>query len=162
MYKKIFVLIVVLGFSLGTKVSAQVNPHAIGARLGGGNYGNGFEVSYQHGLGSANRLEVDVGWSGGSHHSHLGIAGIYHWAWNITNALNWYVGPGAALGLHSDDNDNDRDGIGIGVGGQIGLEFDFQKMGAPILVGLDARPMWNIGGYGGFGSDGSLSVRYIF
>jgi len=158
---KLTTILAVMALST-TALFSQVNNHAIGARFGAGNNGGGLEVSYQHGLGSANRLEADLGWSGNDNHSRLFVAGIYHWVWNITNALNWYVGPGAQVGFHSDDKDDDKDGIGIGIGGQIGLEFDFQKMGAPILLGLDARPMFNFGGSGGVGSDGSLSVRYIF
>ncbi|MGL1936528.1 MAG: hypothetical protein OCD01_15965 [Fibrobacterales bacterium] len=47
-------------------------------------------MSYQHSMGSVNRLEAGVGWSAGDNHSYSGLAGVYHWSWNITDKLNWY------------------------------------------------------------------------
>jgi hypothetical protein len=137
---------------LASATFAGMPANAIGVRLGGGNHGGGAEVSYQKALGSANRVELDVGLGGGG----LSVAGIYQWDGNITNALNWYVGPGAAIGLYSGSN------IGIGVGGQLGLDFNFNSMGAPILLGLDVRPMWGLINNTGFGADGALSIRYTF
>lgn len=142
----------------------QVNPHAIGFRGGADNYGSGAELSYQHGLGDANRLELDLGWSSRKNHSDIYISGIYHWVFNISGGFNWFVGPGANLGLHSDRDDNDNDGVTLGVGGQIGIEYDFNANGVPLMIGLDTRPMWRLLGYGNgngfFG--GALSLRYTF
>ena len=36
---------------IGLYAQSQVNPHAIGLRLGGDGQVNGAEISYQHGLG---------------------------------------------------------------------------------------------------------------
>ena len=59
MKTKLLTLSAILLF--GMTLSAQVNPHAIGLRLNGDGYGNGAEISYQHGFGDANRLELDFG-----------------------------------------------------------------------------------------------------
>ena len=146
--------------------NAQVNPHAIGIRGGLGNFGRGGEVSYQHGLGSANRLEADLGWrsnNGNNGYSHVALTGIYHWVWNLEGGLNWFVGPGAQLGLYSHKYESSNDGLTIGVGGQIGIEYDFNDLGAPVQVGLDTRPMWGlIGGTSGFGYGAAFSARYTF
>jgi hypothetical protein len=165
MKKQLFVLLMCATF--GFSVDAQVNSHAIGLRGGLGNFGRGGEVSYQHGLGEANRLEVDLGWRGnngaGNGYSHIALTAIYHWVWNLDGGLNWFVGPGAQLGLYSHKYDSSNDGLTLGLGGQLGIEYDFNELGAPIQLGLDARPMWGfIGGTSGFGYGGALSVRYTF
>ncbi|MDX9932620.1 MAG: hypothetical protein RB294_08550, partial [Bacteroidales bacterium] len=78
-----------------------------------------------------------------------------------TGGLNWYIGPGAGLGLYHWDNDDDY--INIALGGQLGLEYDFNKNGAPILLSIDIRPMWDfLGDYAGFGWGAALGVRYTF
>ncbi|NLA24387.1 MAG: hypothetical protein GX879_05415 [Bacteroidales bacterium] len=158
MRKLLFTLAVVFAGYFASQ--AQVNPHAIGARLGGGSF-YGAELSYQHGLGTANRLELDLGWGGGSEHSRMFLSGIFHWNWNIVEGLNWYVGPGASLGYYSYKNSNSS--IGVALGGQIGLEYDFNTLGAPLLLSLDVRPMWDfLGDARGFGWGTALGVRYTF
>lgn len=152
-------------------VYSQVNPNAIGVRGGGGLGGNGLEVSYQKGFGDANRLELDFGFKsrryiGGPgknwYYNHLAVSGIYHWVWNITHGLNWFVGPGAQVGFY-DDYYGYHSGIGLGIGGQIGIEYDFNQHAFPFLVSLDARPMWDlIGYYRGFGGGLALAARYTF
>lgn len=148
---------------------AQVNPGAFGVRLGGDNFGRGAELSYQHGIGEANRLEIDLGASfrnyGGYKTSSLGVSILYHWVWNITDGLNWYIGPGGQIGYYSyNDNFFGDDGITLAVGGQIGLEYDFNtSFGVPVLLSLDSRPMWGFNeGNNGFGYGAALGIRYIF
>jgi len=146
-------------------LNAQVNSHAIGLRFGGNGDINGAELSYQKGFSELNRLELDLGFAGNSHHSRFFLAGIYHWVWNITEGLNWYIGPGAGLGFYSYDNtyDNSDDYVNIAIGGQIGLEYDFKSLDVPILLSLDARPMWDfIGDNAGFGWAAALGIRYIW
>jgi len=143
---------------------SQVNGNAIGARLGYGTFGSGIEVSYQKGLGERNRLELDLGLSNGKDWGGFGFAAIYHWDWNIVESLNWYIGPGAILTMFSNKNSNSTF-FNIGIGGQIGLEYDFQSLGAPLLISLDTRPMWGLTGnnyYNRFGWGSALSIRYIF
>ncbi|MBN1131093.1 MAG: hypothetical protein JXA71_19040 [Chitinispirillaceae bacterium] len=147
--KKFLGVVFAVGF-LFSSVSAEIPDNAIGLRLGGGLYGGGAEVSYQKALGSTNRLELDLGWGGA-----LSFSAIYQWNWNITDALNWYVGPGAQVVLWDG-------GVGLGIGGQIGIEYDFNNHGVPLLLSIDSRPMYGLLHEGGFGYDGALSVRYTF
>lgn len=147
--------------------NAQVNPNAIGVRSGGGNYGFGGEISYQKGLGNANRLELDLGW--GSYNAGFGyragytaVTGIYHWVFVLDDGLNWYVGPGGQLLLFS-NNYIGSSSIAAGFGGQIGIEYDFNKHDFPLLLSLDTRPMFLFSNGGsGVGWGGALSVRYTF
>lgn len=162
MKSKLFIL--TLLFSLSLSISAQVNPNAIGVRLNGDGRGNGAELSYQHGFGDKNRLELDLGGRSHRHWHHFGIFAGYHWVWNITSGLNWYVGPGAAVGFYQSRDIYD-DGITLAIGGQIGIEYDFSSAGAPILLSLDVRPLWEVWEYNeyyNFGYGGALSVRYVF
>lgn len=167
MKKQLILFLSCIAFSFfGT---AQVNPHAIGIRGVSGNFGSGAEISYQHGLGSANRLEIDLGWrrhyvkGHGHYHGHSALSVIYHWVWNIDGGLNWFAGLGGQVGFYNyDDFDNDDD-LTLGLGGQIGIEYDFNDLGAPIQLGLDARPMWGfLGGTSGIGYGGAFSLRYTF
>lgn len=152
---------------------------AIGLRLGASNFGNGAEVSYQHGLSEKNRVELDLGLRSNSHYNIAGISVIYHWRWNIDGGLNWYIGPGGQLGFYShrnnhshghghdhdhDDEDFEENGAILNVGGQIGIEYDFNEHGVPIQLSLDARPMWGLVStyHGGLGYDGALGIRYTF
>lgn len=157
MKKVLFGLVLLFGAVSFT--TAQVNPHAIGLRLGTG-YGFGTEISYQHGFGTTNRLEADLGLND----IGFNLTGVYHWDWNIVSGLNWFVGPGATVGMI---NSKYGGGINVGIGGQIGLEYDFKTLGAPILLSLDSRPMYNFGkptytGYNNFGWGADLSVRYVW
>jgi len=158
-------ILLVASLFIGSLTFSQVNPHAIGARLGGSHFGHyGGELSYQHGFGDANRLELGVGWRNHKDWSRLGVAIVYHWVWNLTDGLNWYVGPGGTVSLYN-GKDNNSDGFGVSLGGQIGLEYDFNTADVPLLLSLDARPMWNFigsNGYGGFGYGAALGIRYTF
>ncbi|MFT7155795.1 MAG: hypothetical protein ACI8Q1_000798 [Parvicella sp.] len=150
--------------SLGITTQAQVNPHAIGLRFGGNGNTNGAQVTYQHGVSSINRFELDLGFRGRKYYSDMFVSGTYQWVWNITDNLNWYIGPGAALGFYDwDDGKTRSSGINLGIGGQIGIEYDFNPLGAPILVSIDSRPMFDFIGYdSGFGWGRALSVRYTW
>lgn len=168
--KRVILNLVIL-VCISQTTSAQVNPHAIGIRGGLGLGGYGGEISYQHGFGEKNRLELDLGWRNYHYdngkgndwrYSHMAFTGIYHWDWNITEGLNWYIGPGAQLGFYNDYYDNNS-GVSLAIGGQIGLEYDFNQHGVPLLLGFDARPMWDfIGYYAGVGAGGAFSLRYTF
>lgn len=174
---------VVMAFAfITTTTNAQVNPNAIGIRGGGGFGGSyGGELTYQKGLGESNRLELDFGFRSNrsrkykdyyEYYNHLSVAGIYHWVFNLTGGLNWYIGPGAQVGFFSFHHNYDvyedgyydnRSGISLAVGGQIGLEYDFNTHGVPLLLSLDARPMWDfLGYYAGFGGGGAFAIKYTF
>jgi len=154
----------ILTFLLFTSMSSftQVHPHTLGVRLNGSHHHYGGELSYQLGMGDANRLELDLGWRSHKNWSALSLSGIYHWVWNITDGLNWYAGPGARISMFSGKDLYDDD-FGISLGGQLGLEYDFNDLGAPLLLSVDIRPMWNfIGDYAGFGYGSALGIRYTF
>ncbi|MDY0200532.1 MAG: hypothetical protein WC951_13415 [Bacteroidales bacterium] len=161
MRKGIAILCFILGAGLYSQ--AQVNPHAIGIRSGGNGSSNGVEISYQHGLSELNRLEFDFGFNGYTNYSNLFVSGTYQWDWNITEGLNWYVGPGAAVGFYNWRGTDKSSGVNLGVGGQIGLEYDFNHLDVPILLSLDTRPMFDFVGYNnGFGWGIALGVRYTW
>ncbi len=153
----IFVTAVALAFGTAQNADAQ----AIGLRLGGGQYFGG-EVSYLSGIG-ANRFEADLGFGGNHGYGYLSLTGAYHWNWNIVADLNWYVGPAARVGFAFG---NKYAALNLGVGGQIGLEYDFTNLGAPIQLSLDSRPMFvatfTKGSWAGYGWDIALGVRYVF
>ncbi|MDD4150847.1 MAG: hypothetical protein PHE33_12550 [Bacteroidales bacterium] len=161
--KKIFVILIVI-LSTSLYAEAQVNPHAIGLRLGGDGYTNGAEISYQQGISTRNRLELDFGFRGYKYYNNMFLSATYQWNWNIVSGLNWYVGPGAAVGFYNWDGDDDRsNGVNFGIGGQIGIEFDFNVLDAPILLSIDSRPMWDFVGYdNGFGWGAALGIRYTW
>lgn len=82
MKKVLFTLIAVLALSFGVK--AQSN---LGVRLG-----TGTELSWQKGVGNANRLEFDLGLDGifNNHEwNFICLSGIYQWHWNIVDKLGW-------------------------------------------------------------------------
>ncbi len=148
-----------MGLIICFTANSQVDPHAIGLRIGGGD-SFGAEISYQHGLSQKNRLELDLGFGGNSQYNRMGLSGIYHWVWNLGNeGLNWYVGPGAGLSINSGKDDHD-DYFGLSIGGQIGLGFNFK---VPLQLTLDARPMLNIiSDDDTFGWGLALGIRYRF
>jgi hypothetical protein len=157
--KKVILTIIAIT-ALGFVSNAQVEAHAIGARLGGGYYGAGGEVSYQHGMGDANRIEVDFGWSGKSSVNYMSFTGIYHWVFELDGGFNWYAGPGAQFILASA---NGSSATAFGAGGQLGLEYNFNTNDVPLLLSLDTRPMMNFGNGGSnFGWGVALGVKYTF
>jgi hypothetical protein len=158
--KKLLALSLLI-FGLGYMAQAQVSPHAIGLRFGGNGTINGAEISYQQGLGDNNRLELDFGFGVNKTWNRFYFAGMYHWAWTIDGGLNWFVGPGASLGFYTYDGNSGY--INVALGGQLGLEYNFNHIGAPILLSLDIRPMWDfLGDHAGLGWGAALGVRYTF
>ncbi|MGB0887283.1 MAG: hypothetical protein ACPGSL_04095 [Vicingaceae bacterium] len=159
--KKIYLTIIII-VAIALQANAQVENHTIGVRLGGSNYGPGFEASYQHGLGDVNRAEIDLGWSGNNGFAYMKLTGMYHWVWEINESLNWYAGPGLQFVQAF------KSGLGsspaVGAGGQVGLEYNFKKLDLPLVVGLDTRPMFHLGNnyFDAFGWGIALSARYSF
>jgi hypothetical protein len=154
--------ILVLAFGISVVAQAQINQQALGVRLGGGNVGN-LEFSYQKALGGENRFEADLGFGGNSTHNRLYVAGIYQWVWSIDGGFNWYAGPGGTVGFWSFKDKTVNNYVNVGIGGQIGIEFDFNTMGTPLLMSIDARPMWDLlGDDAGLGWGAALGIRYTF
>jgi len=194
MLRKIVFVAAAVVVCMGFAANAEVHSNAIGLRVSGG-----AEVNYQMGMGNANRLEFGLGGSMHSHdhvwydngvrhverravtNIGLGVFGAYQWHFNISpsfarGGFNWYFGPGAGVGFWSETANDDypdydsKGGMNISGGGQIGIEYDFNALGAPILLSIDSRPTIltigvNDGGshFGiGIGLDLALGIRYTF
>lgn|SRR5574344_265389 len=134
MKKALVVLAMIVAF--GASAMAQ---NALGLRFGGGQ-GYNAELSYQKDMGSANRLEFDLGWTNYANNwSYVDLSGIYQWKGTLVGILGWYAGVGANVGLYSWNNSSD---LGLAIGGQLGLELVIP--GTPIQLTLDTRPMYNV------------------
>lgn len=155
--KKI-ILTLALVLSMFGAVNAQVEGKAIGLRFGGVG-----ELSYQHPLGDTHRAELDLGFGAW----RFGVTGIYHWVWDLStvaDGLNWYAGPGAAVGLTYGSGWLGGNGVYVGIAGQVGIEYNFDTL--PLQLSLDYRPTifvvkpsWmSFGSYDGI----CLAARYKF
>ncbi|MBR6247343.1 MAG: hypothetical protein IKR15_08335 [Bacteroidales bacterium] len=143
---KRFILIVAA--VLGIAIAASAQPRAIGVRAG-----YGAELSYQHTLGGANFLEVDLGWWS------TGINAALAYDFNIAplGPFGFYAGPAADVWMFNADGTS---GLGLGVGAQVGLEYDFSF---PLQLSLDWRPLFTILPATGFGWNSiALGIRYRF
>jgi len=155
MKKCILTLALVAGMIGG--LNAQVKGNAIGLRMA--NEGRGGELSFQAGLGKANRLELDLGlnhWNDKWNNTYSGyeLTGVYQWVWGlnqIATGLNWYAGLGATAGTYNSN-------LGFGLVGQLGLEYNFN---IPLQISLDWRPTLFNSYYTYYGGNG-LSIRYRF
>lgn len=146
--KKI-VWIVLLFVATAGVVSAQVDGKALGLR-----FGNAGEITYQHPLSDANRLELDLGFGSWSYGGAY-LTGIYHWVKDLSelqDGFNWYYGVGGTLGLNN--------GFAAGVVGNIGIEYNFDF---PLQLSLDWRPGLYLAPAMHLGWDGvALSARWKF
>ena len=153
---------------LTIQANAQnISNNAIGVRLGG-NDGFGTEISFQHKLKKANRVELDLGWRNNTNFNFIKGAALYQWVMNIDGDFNWYVGAGGGFGSYSYNEVykkviivNNNGGTFVFLAGDIGVEYDFDF---PLLISVDFRPEFVLGdGYGrNYGSDIALSLRYQF
>ena len=152
------VLFAVLLFSFTLSANAQNNSTgsstyrtALGVKVW-----DGAGISFKHFLAGRNALElIGYFWNQGTR-----ITGLYEIHGPISGAtgLQWYIGPGAHIGLY---NTNHGDGAIIGIDGVLGLDYKFR--GAPINISLDWQPSFEFGDRRGFvGSWGGLGIRYTF
>lgn len=167
MKKIILSAIMLIGLAF-TSQAQKVSENALGLRLGD-NSGFGGEVSYQRGLSSNNRLELDLGWRNRANYNNNGyddnaikLAGLYQWVWNIDGGFNWYAGVGGGLGSYNSKyNGASNNGAFVFAAGDVGIEYSFD---IPLLISLDFRP--EIGGSGyytnSYGSDIALGLRFKF
>jgi len=154
--KKLILFVALIG--IAAVAGAQVSSNALGVRLYGGDKYDGVELSYQKGLNDRNRLELDASFGFKSDDTRVALYAIYHWDWKIVGGFNWYIGPGASVMY---DNFEGNRQVNVGLGGQIGLEYNFRDL--PLLVSLDARPMWDfLGDVNGLGWGGALGLRYTW
>lgn len=162
MTKRILIFAVFLLGTISIMQSQEFSKHALGIRIGD-NDGFGAEVSYQLGLSSDNRLELDLGWRNEDAFTAIKLAGIYQWVFNLDKGFNWYVGPGGGVGFIDFDNDiigRDSSDSYFFIAGDIGIEYNFD---IPILISLDLRPEIGFGDSSDdLDFDIGLGVRYQF
>lgn len=153
-------LIAVVALVCGTMAYAQ--PRAIGGRLGAFN-----GVSYEHGFGDSNMLEIEAGfsidgrtdvWNGGGHGRYSGrtiqAAVTYDWIdpfgatfpWEHKGEWHWYLGVGAAGGygwnIWAGGGSGRWDWGFLGAAGRAGVEYDFWF---PLQLSIDFRPTLGAG-----------------
>jgi len=141
---------------------------AIGLRFGGGS-ASGADISYQRAMSDANRLQLDLGIDIDGDYTNFGLTGTYQWVFDladVTDGLQWFVGPGAQLGFWDYDYeyngvDYGNNGSYFGIGGILGIDYTFTEV--PIQLSLDTRPMYQvIDGEGDAYWGIALGVRYAF
>ena len=165
--KNFFSTLILILFMSGF-VSAQTPKHVLGLRFGSGD-GFGTEISYQHGLKSINRVELDLGFRSdyvnymGEHYNYTswGLTGLYHWVMELNGDFNWYLGAGAKLGSWNYDPGyayKYDDGLFLAAAGDVGLEYSFP---VGIQLALNLRPEFGLINHGTVINVG-LAVRYRF
>jgi len=157
--RKLFLL--AIGFIGFTTVSnaQEISDNAIGLRLGGSN-AYGAEISYQHALGSTNRLELDLGWRNDNTYNAFKLTGLYQWMFPLDGDFNWYAGAGAGLASFNPKDNSINNQTSFFVAGNIGIEYNFD---IPLQLSLDFRPEF---GNNDFTDntvfDIALGIRYQF
>ncbi|MEZ5013265.1 MAG: hypothetical protein R2794_03165 [Chitinophagales bacterium] len=154
-----YLLLSILCLGLLT-AQAQVNDNAIGVR-----FGSGGGISYQHGFNRTNRLELDLGARGGEGFSFVRLATAYHWVFELSKGLNFFLGPAVTVGntfLDDKYKGNGQDGIFIYIGGQLGAEYNLQNL--PVMFGIDLMPQYPlVKGYdSNLDPDPAFFIRYVF
>lgn len=145
--------ILAIAFSvLAFAAVASAQPRAIGIRAG-----YGAELSYQQSAGQ-NFLEFDLGLAA----QDIVVSGIYDFCFGIDSGFNFFIGPGAQVGMYhyAKPEQEVAMNLGVGIGGNLGLEYEFS--GIPFNISLDWRPMWDFLGAGGRWSSANLGFRYRF
>jgi len=161
MFKKsILVVFTVFITAFGPDAIAQDYQTAVGLRAG---VSNGLSV--KHFLSDRAALEgiLHTRWQG------LVITGLYevHQDINDLPGLRWFYGGGAHIGTWNGNRGHhnwkyNRNGHTVfGLDGIIGLDYKFLE--APINLGLDYKPAFNISNDVGFwGDEVALSIRFTF
>lgn len=163
----IVIAVIFTAFSFSAN-SQHLSKHAIGVRINTGSIGNGGEASYQLAFGDHNRLELDAGARLRASLNYRFFATTltpaFHWDYNIVAGFNWFVGPAAQIGFFNEtDFDVVTTGLIVGGGAQGGVEYNFNHLGVPVMVSVDARPLVGIQGSSTvFWYSGAASVRYTF
>ncbi len=145
----LFVATIVFGQSKSSNSPSYKTALGVKVWDGGG-------ISFKHFVSTKNAVElIGYFWSRGTR-----ITGLYEIHSPISDAggLQWYIGPGAHVGIY---NTKYGDGAFIGLDGVLGLDYKFKK--APINMSLDWQPSFEFGDNRGFvGSWGGLGIRYTF
>jgi hypothetical protein len=143
-------VVVCMGFAAN---AADISSNALGIR-GLFSSGAGVELNYQTTALLGPRVEIGASWDFDA--NYIGVGAYWHFLHsNITSGLNWYVGAGPYVSIA--DNY-------FGVGGQVpvGIEFNFNSVGVPILLSLDARPGLSVLEAVDFIWDVGLGIRFTF
>lgn len=144
----------------GLATQAQdLSKHAIGLRLGN-NDGLGYEISYQHALTDAKRLQFDLGLRNRNGLSSYKLSGLHQWVWDLTElapGFNWFAGAGGGVGSIDYSGGNETF---VNAAGNVGIEYNFDF---PLQLSLDTRPeIGIINGDDDLSLEIALGVRYKF
>ncbi|MBK7710978.1 MAG: hypothetical protein IPN67_04665 [Bacteroidales bacterium] len=151
------ILTALLALTFAALSYAQDYKTGLGLRFG---TGSGFTV--KHFLNERKAIEglLTTKWHG---FDIVGLYEVHNKAFDTDN-LRWYYGFGAHVGFYN-GNDVEWGTPGstynvFGIDGIIGIEYTFDE--APVNIGFDLKPAFNLAGYTGFWTDFGLSVRYVF
>jgi opacity protein-like surface antigen len=151
-------LTILLALCILTLASAQDYNTGIGLRAG---FSQGLTIKHFVSEKAAFEGLLSTRWQG---FDITGLYEIHNQAFDVSR-LNWYYGFGGHIGFWNGNNTNwgtrNTTYTVVGIDGILGMEYNFSE--APINIGLDWKPAFNIIGYTGFwGDGGALSIRYIF
>ena len=149
--KKLFIALAII---LGTAAIASAQMKSAGMRFGA----TGFDLVYQHNMGSDRFAEADLGLDFGYNvNGNVGVkaTAIYNFVWARpawTQQGTWalYAGPGLSLGFVDDlvpyevgdvIKDYYDNGFMFSVTGQVGIEYNFDF---PLQIALDIRPYFGM------------------
>ncbi len=154
-------LIVLCSLFFSHLAYSQNYPNAIGLRLGGTGNSNNAEISYQKAISDITRWEVDLGISRHDGFNNTYVAAIHQWNWSVyENEVFWFAGVGGATGVKSYESGSNQ--FTVSAGAQLGIEYDLDKQGIPLLVSLDTRPMIDLIGNSELNIGLALGVRYVW
>jgi hypothetical protein len=164
--KAVFVAAAVLCVGVFSAGAEEMHPNTIGLRFGGGSL-YATELSYQKALNDINRLELGCWWGYRYYsysYNYVGLTGFWHWRWEINElkGLGWYIGPGAQVAWWTYRYYNTYSGVYANAGGEIGIEYDYNQHGFPLLASIDIRPMLSFTDGVAMWFGGALSIRYTF
>lgn len=148
----------ILAVSIVTLVSAQEYKTGVGLRAG---LSQGLTLKHFVSDKAAFEGLLSTRWAG---FDVTGLYEIHNQAFEVDH-LNWYYGFGAHIGFWNGKNvpwgTLTSSYTVLGIDGILGMEYSFSE--APINIGIDWKPAFNLIGYSGFWPDGgALSIRYIF
>jgi hypothetical protein len=148
-------LTILLAVNIITLANAQEYKTGIGLRAG---FSNGLTIKHFVSEKAAFEGLVSTRWQG---FDITGLYEIHNQAFDVEH-LNWYYGGGAHIGSYDRRNVPwGTSGAVIGIDGILGIEYSFSE--APINIGIDWKPAFNLVGNSQFwGDGGALSIRYIF
>jgi len=149
------ILTIILIVNIAVLANAQDYKTGVGLR---GGFSNGLTIKHFVSEKSAFEGILSSRWLG---FDVTGLYEIHDQAFDV-DQLRWYYGFGAHIGSYSANNVPWKtSGTVIGIDGILGIEYSFSE--APINIGLDWKPFFNLIGNSDFwGDGGALSIRYIF